>query len=594
MTPKTNGKNAQKYKYEILKGSTFRVMELQPGSDKDDLRCELIAYKINQFDSSSDLPKYSAISYRWRDENPKGAFLRCPEAKLGVAQNLHDGLRRLQYPDKPRNLWADSICIDQANEMEKAKQMQIMGEIYRNAEKVYVWLGKDLWSDGEHEKKAFALIESLKKLDGPNFTKAVEGCKKDQWRSLRKVLELDWFERVWTLQEIGLASNGVIVCGRRRIGWKDFADVCGRLHEYYKKTRLDHHLPLYRVTRTNIDFLAGPQGPAGVFQMVRWRDCTEKKDRIYGVLGHVAFKRFRENHNNRPFVEVTPEQDMNALCNSVAKQLLRLPEPLYTLSLVQPKHNPRPPHPSWVPLFDNGSISVLADEKRGPHTWSAGGEAEPVRSPSNDNVLRLKGIKLGSIKWHSETIRNGIKDEDKHDVVKSFWKQIRDHYGSKFSEEKGIWEFCRIIFFEDHFLKRDGLQNSALDIKKQMARCVDYFVKNGIHLSEKKRLQKDFPDGDAEELFPDTIHHCRSRRFIVTETGRLGLATNVSSTGRNGQKADEVWVLTGSQVPFLLRPQKEEGKYLLCGECFIRAMMNGRAMDPTKNGGFEEKIIKIV
>lgn len=584
MAPGKNGK----YEYKHLETSNFRIMKLRPGNYKDGLQCELITRGIHQSDSSPELLKYSAISYCWGDQKAAPNSVSCTGADLEVPLNLFDCLRRLRYKNNTRNLWADSICIDQADKEEKPRQVREMRHIYKNAEKVYVWLGD------EHEEKAFALIESLKASNSSNFIETVEGCSKDKWESLRRVLKLKWFERVWTLQEIGLATNGVVVCGRSRIGWIDFAEVCGRLHDLCKKTRLDYHLPLYRVTRTNIDFLAGPQGPAGVFKMVRWRDCTEEKDRIYGVLGHVAFKRFQENHNNRHFIEVSPEQDMNALCNSVAKQLLRLPEPLYTLSLVQPKHNPRPPHPSWVPLFNNGSISVLADEKRGPHTWSAGGEAEPVRPPSNDNVLRLKGIKLGSIKWHSETIRNGIKDEDKHDVVKSFWKQIRDHYGSKFSEEKGIWEFCRIIFFEDHFLKRDGLQNSALDIKKQMARCVDYFVKNGIHLSEKKRLQKDFPDGHAEELFPDTIHHCRSRRFIVTETGRLGLATNVSSTGRNGQKADEVWVLTGSQVPFLLRPQKEEGKYLLCGECFIRAMMNGRAMDPTKNGGFEEKTIKIV
>lgn len=40
-------------------------------------------------------------------------------------------------------LWADSICINQADEYERSKQVRKMGEVYAGAQRVPVWIGKD-------------------------------------------------------------------------------------------------------------------------------------------------------------------------------------------------------------------------------------------------------------------------------------------------------------------------------------------------------------------------------------------------------------------------------------------------------------------
>jgi hypothetical protein len=39
-------------------------------------------------------------------------------------------------------IWIDSICIDQANVVERNQQVSIVADIYRSAESVYVWLGR--------------------------------------------------------------------------------------------------------------------------------------------------------------------------------------------------------------------------------------------------------------------------------------------------------------------------------------------------------------------------------------------------------------------------------------------------------------------
>lgn len=48
----------------------------------------------------------------------------------------------MRLEDKPRMLWADTICIDQGNLSEKRFQVQQMAYVYRNAERVLVWLGR--------------------------------------------------------------------------------------------------------------------------------------------------------------------------------------------------------------------------------------------------------------------------------------------------------------------------------------------------------------------------------------------------------------------------------------------------------------------
>jgi hypothetical protein len=60
-----------------------------------------------------------------------------------VTPQLLMAFRRLRLPVLSRYLWIDQLCIDQDNNVEKGPQIQLMGDIYRNAERVVIWLGVD-------------------------------------------------------------------------------------------------------------------------------------------------------------------------------------------------------------------------------------------------------------------------------------------------------------------------------------------------------------------------------------------------------------------------------------------------------------------
>ena len=49
---------------------------------------------------------------------------------------------------EPVTLWADALCINQADDDEKSEQVRARGQIYKRADNVWAWLGEqDDFSD---------------------------------------------------------------------------------------------------------------------------------------------------------------------------------------------------------------------------------------------------------------------------------------------------------------------------------------------------------------------------------------------------------------------------------------------------------------
>jgi len=65
---------------------------------------------------------YEAISYCWRDPQDITA-IRYNGNQLRIPFNLAAALRGLQQMDEPHYLWADAICINQSDPLDKAMQV---------------------------------------------------------------------------------------------------------------------------------------------------------------------------------------------------------------------------------------------------------------------------------------------------------------------------------------------------------------------------------------------------------------------------------------------------------------------------------------
>lgn len=113
-----------------------RILTLLPGSHDDDIQCRLRVISINAF---SD---YEALSYTWGDPNDQRE-IRVNNTPLMVTRNLEEALPQLRHPTEKRYLWADAVCINQNDIDERGDQVSEMGQIYRNASWVLIWLGPE-------------------------------------------------------------------------------------------------------------------------------------------------------------------------------------------------------------------------------------------------------------------------------------------------------------------------------------------------------------------------------------------------------------------------------------------------------------------
>jgi hypothetical protein len=91
------------YNYKVLPSATsFRVAELLPGHDGEDIVC-----KLHTSDWES-IPEYEAISYAWGDPKLKAPVF-CDGKTIEVTKSLHSGLSHFRYPDESRLVRADAL-----------------------------------------------------------------------------------------------------------------------------------------------------------------------------------------------------------------------------------------------------------------------------------------------------------------------------------------------------------------------------------------------------------------------------------------------------------------------------------------------------
>lgn len=214
------------YTYSTLKPSNFRFLILLPGDGDDIVNCLLQESIIRQPNS-----EYEALSYVWGDDK-KPHLVLCEGKELAVTTSLWTALRRLRLPQERRTLWADAICINQADLGERADQVQLMRQIYDGAARVIIWLGEET----DVMRRAFPLIDHFtisvsEYLDEvPDvYTPAVKHWVMERGRAtfdsenqivLQHFFENPWFLRAWVFQEAVCAKSAIVQCGGLQIDFE--------------------------------------------------------------------------------------------------------------------------------------------------------------------------------------------------------------------------------------------------------------------------------------------------------------------------------------------------------------------------------------
>ncbi|KAK0713342.1 heterokaryon incompatibility protein-domain-containing protein, partial [Lasiosphaeria miniovina] len=119
----------------LLGPRLIRVISLSPSwNNAAPLHISLKTVCVVEFSS------YECLSYTWDGQVPDRSIY-CGRKLMLVTANAEAAMRRLRRRHRPRCLWIDAVCINQACIKEKNAQVSMMADIYSNARTVLVWLG---------------------------------------------------------------------------------------------------------------------------------------------------------------------------------------------------------------------------------------------------------------------------------------------------------------------------------------------------------------------------------------------------------------------------------------------------------------------
>lgn len=155
----------------------IRLLALMPGVGKTMIRCKQVNASLD------DDISYEALSYAWGDPHSK-AFIEFESLPFPITANLYSALQQLRPISAPRYLWIDALCIDQTNVSEKSHQVQLMGDIYKRAARVLVWLGEA----DEDSDLAFHILTESHRSDGSGQADSPDSTEVEPDRDYEKAV----------------------------------------------------------------------------------------------------------------------------------------------------------------------------------------------------------------------------------------------------------------------------------------------------------------------------------------------------------------------------------------------------------------------
>ncbi|KAL0936051.1 heterokaryon incompatibility protein [Colletotrichum truncatum] len=621
----------EQYQYDKLPpGRWFRQLHILPGQPEDPLLCSLVTVSLDE------APPYKALSYVWGDPT-KTASVICSEFQREITISLLEGLRRIRRSDRVEVAWADAICINQASNSEKEHQVNLMADIYDRAVEVVVWLGSDPERLADNAFTSLVNANSAIRTGTQNSWSTVPDASialisqkdpsekhsypvnvlrstlpqllgKVKSEAIKSLFQLTWFTRVWVLQEVGLATSAIAYWGDCSI---DFSEIATFIHfatgdEYlirelgqeineiisgspyyafwnvwstYNKPGgwMDTTPVLKAFTKAleaecNIDFVL-------VLEASRRFNATNPLDHIFAFLGH---PKAVLAETGRPLIQANYSLSLDELhllvAGSLAKQSLNF--------LVQVQNGPHNLDlstgiPSWIPHWN------VNNEDAPSAFWEAWDTSLRIarQIPSTARVLGNE-LLVNAIIF--DTVSLQTKAMAKTDFERFSWgpgilieecwnltEQAAKTSPPQYSDHQVPLAFASTLTC--HYKTK----NDAEDTMKLLEDLTQYCaaVNPSFFNAKLKRYDVSYRLLPLQQRYLGTkfTNYGTNRRFFVTKDGYWGLGPPLMQPG------DVCAVLMGGDVPFILRPTGEEGKFKLVGQAYIYGVMYGEIVDNTSH-----------
>ncbi|UPX20635.1 uncharacterized protein EKO05_0010863 [Ascochyta rabiei] len=633
------------YKYIALKKNEIRLLRLYPGCGDAPLCCSLHVVNLDAYDdvtstsSVEGFERYNAISYVWGSRRHK-VKITCDGRTVRVTSSLADALRRLRDPSTTQILWADALCVNQKDNNERSTQVKIMGLIFWKAHRVQIWLGEDDdQPEARRARHAAELIKECARLYSSSTISARDLHSErifddpHDWSRPGRVavvllFDRPWFQRVWCVQELGLASAATFNCGTSQFTAKEVGQFFKLLNYsengniflskiecqmleiargYHDSTRGAHRIEIGSDPGSAENFF-------DVLKRARGLRCTDPRDTVYAFLGHpTAFKKhildvdpYYHNPSNyyagRSTI-ISPNYEKANTVSIVCTQLAINAIQHFEIGLEIFKHVAHNQEtinadiPSWVPRWD-----ITGQDPYFNGFWnmySASGTLKPtllsVHSPVGsiwNSKLSLIAMRLGTIGF----VHPGP-------AVNSIWKLAESLFpGKRFAGSStpsaGLQiaphlmpEQCRL---DDRW--SDFAMALTAGLPREDTPMQDY---DGRQTTRQAYGLQGFLDYHGREPPQDQIavddrlvemfHTCSkemgtTKIFYITNDGRYGLAPTIA------QEGDEIWLPLGAKMPCVFRPVNER-VFKLVGQTYLHGVMKGEAVKQKSKRDFLSVIL---
>ncbi|KAM0231344.1 hypothetical protein ACHAP5_011111, partial [Fusarium lateritium] len=581
--------------------------------------------------------EFEALSYVWGDRDGC-QLIEVNRQSFLVTKNLSTALHHLRRATKPRTLWIDAICIDQADANELSAQVAIMDQIYHCASLVISWLGltDPLFDPVEEMRYAQDFLRHIRFLhDHAPFREylAKEGAQTpyadlaDQAKLFNIGLwsfqlligerkEQPWYwKRAWITQEVVKARSWILQVGPQTISDEDVKAVGrflglpsinlvmeGRYEERVLRARIRKTStvpisiyrslldPGYRVQESMVDPRLRDSGPWPLLDLLRRnrsRLCLDPRDKVYSVLKisdlasidhpglFIDYKlSISQVYIGAVQAAIELSSSLDVLCSA------KLAPSTQALSL-----------PSWVPNWNEEKRPEEAEQpiSFGHQTAANGTLADWHFSTdsSGGHILTAKGLRFGTVTDLKDRFVNlspeivAAGDVTGHlSIYHLFHRQFHSIFKWMSQaikpQQLSPETFCRTCAV--------GLLDHVLDDSFQ-------------ELMEELCLTLKSEDTEVRPMDPTKVagFGLRYRTMMSAIDGQCLFTVQptilaASSAIINGEgvfgiastgivkRGDFLCLLLGCSAPLILRPTGEGRVVVVCA-AYIDCLMNGRAME---------------
>ena len=548
------------------------------------LRCEIDTVNIEEG------PIYEALSYVWGSKKWQPGMLVSTEtgdAWLEITFGLATYLHRWRSRTASQTLWVDNVCIDQENVKECNQQVRLMGEIYRKASAVLIWLGED--PDDEKPCMACAcmndLAAALPKLENIQ-DRQFEGLYKNksdynswlgitrrttndiheelglllpsspEWQALLELLDNPWFTRAWTWQESFLAKERrfhrnawswrTALIRRATLALLKLDEIC----DYSNGSRLRNVLPMVngqdiwtRRSESDKQWLKLEK----LLALRRGSGCQKPHDLVYSLLG-AAWE--------CPDVQIDYERPFEEMWSELAWQLMAQHGNLNLLANVG-LNRAVSNLPSWVPDWRE-RLDISGLQMQG--AYHATGSSHFSGHISDDGkILSVSGICCDYV-----VATKSRSASDLEAWVDSMINEMVDGKKYYLPTQESLERALRRVFLVD---TTQGMGYETEDRwQLDSHHRYEHIMANALG-NEEGRVA-------YGRLLHAMVRVGNSKNIFVTKGGLLGMATD------NVRLGDAIVLLLGSTAPSVLRQLDKfgVGHYTYVTDCYLHGRMDGEGL----------------